>query len=565
MFKSRRIGELLLRENQITSQQLQEALEEQKRLGGSIKIGALLVKKGFITEETLTFFLSKHFGLPQIHLADITFDPTLTEVIPAHVARKYEILPIGREGPNLKIAISDPSNIFALDDLKFLTGSNIRLFLVSDESLKEALDQYYTISDTISGVLEDIKNLEVDVIKPEEDQDELNLELAAAEAPVVKLTNLILLDAIKRGASDIHFEAYDKAFRVRYRIDGMLYEVMNPPLKLKNAIVSRLKIMSNLNIAERRLPQDGRLKLRFGQGREMDFRVSSLPTLFGEKVVLRLLDNHNFRFSLNLLGFEPEALQEFQSAIHKPHGMVLVTGPTGSGKTTTLYSALSELNQTTQNISTAEDPVEMNILGINQVQIHEEIGLTFSHTLRSFLRQDPDIIMVGEIRDRETAEIAIKAALTGHLVLSTLHTNDAPNTVTRLLDMGVEPFLVASSLNLVVAQRLIRTICSKCKQPLEAPPELMRQFDLDPAAVVLFGGTGCPECNFSGYRGRIAIYEVLPFRDALKELVFERTSAAEIRRAARTLGMMTLRETGLHKVIAGITTLEEVLRITERE
>ena len=565
MFKSRRIGELLLRENKITPQQLQEALEDQKRQGGQPKIGAILVKKGFITEETLTFFLSKHFGLPQIHLEGLILDPTLTEVIPAQVARKYEILPIGREGANLKIAISDPSNIFALDDLKFLTGSNIQLFLVSDQSLKEALDKFYTISDTISDVLEDIKNLEVDVIKPEEDPDELNLELAAAEAPVVKLTNLILMDAIKRGASDIHFETYDKAFRVRYRIDGVLYDVMNPPIKLKKAIISRLKIMSNLNIAERRLPQDGRLKLRFGQSREMDFRVSSLPTLFGEKVVLRLLDNHDFRFNLNLLGFEPEALKEFQSAIHKPHGMVLVTGPTGSGKTTTLYSVLSELNQTTQNISTAEDPVEMNIMGINQVQIHEEIGLTFSNTLRSFLRQDPDIIMVGEIRDRETAEIAIKAALTGHLVLSTLHTNDAPNTVTRLLDMGVEPFLVASSLNLVVAQRLIRTICPKCKQRMEAPRELFREFDLDPVTVVLFGGAGCPECNFSGYRGRIAIYEVLPFRDALKELIFERASAAEIRKKARTLGMMTLRETGINKVIAGVTTLEEVLRITERE
>ena len=565
MFKSRRIGELLIREKKITPQQLQEALEEQKRQGGQPKIGAILVKKGYITEETLTFFLSKHFGLPRIDLEGLTFDPTLTEVIPAQVARKYDILPIGREGANLKIAISDPSNIFALDDLKFLTGSNIQLFLVSDQSLKEALDKFYTIRDTISDVLEDIRNLEVDVISPEEEQDVLNLELAAAEAPVVKLTNLILLDAIKRGASDIHFEAYDKAFRARYRIDGMLYEVMHPPVKLKNAITSRLKIMSNLNIAERRLPQDGRLKLRFGQGREMDFRVSSLPTLFGEKVVLRLLDNHDFRFNLNLLGFEPEALKEFQSAIHKPHGMVLVTGPTGSGKTTTLYSALSELNQTTQNISTAEDPVEMNILGINQVQIHEEIGLTFSHTLRSFLRQDPDIIMVGEIRDRETAEIAIKAALTGHLVLSTLHTNDAPNAVTRLLDMGVEPFLVASSLNLVVAQRLIRTICPKCKQRMETPRELFREFDLDPATVVLFGGAGCPDCNFSGYRGRIAIYEVLPFREDLKELIFERASAAEIGKKARTLGMMTLRETGLNKVISGVTTLEEVLRITERE
>jgi type IV pilus assembly protein PilB len=565
MFKSRRIGELLLREKKITSRQLEEALEEQKRQGNGRKIGAILVQKGFIEEETLTFFLAKHFGLPQIDLSGLEFDPSLAEVIPAAIARKYEILPIGREGAKLKIAISDPSNIFALDDLKFLTGSNIQLFLASDQDLKAAIDKNYSISEIISTVLEDIKNLEVDVVRPEDELDDVSLEQAAAEAPVVKLTNLILMDAIKRGASDIHFENYDQSFRVRYRVDGVLYEIMNPPAKLNRAIISRIKIMSNLNIAERRLPQDGRLKLRFGQGQEMDFRVSSLPALFGEKVVLRLLDKSALRVNLDLLGFEEAALATFREAINRPYGMILVTGPTGSGKTTTLYSALSELNKSTQNISTAEDPVEMYMAGINQVQIHEEIGLTFSNALRAFLRQDPDIIMVGEIRDRETAEISIKAALTGHLVLSTLHTNDAPNSVTRLLDMGVEPFLVSSSLHLVVAQRLVRKICSKCKREIEPPRELLQEFGLDSWKGTLFGGAGCPDCNFSGYRGRIAIYEVLPFGESLKELVFERASAAEIKKKARSLGMKTLRESGIAKVGSGHTTLEEVIRVTERD
>ncbi|MCU0579852.1 MAG: type IV-A pilus assembly ATPase PilB, partial [Desulfobacterota bacterium] len=500
-----------------------------------------------------------------IDLSGLEFDPSLAEAIPATIARKYEILPVGREGAKLKIAISDPSNIFALDDLKFLTGSNIQLFLASDQDLKTALDKHYSISETICNVLEDIKNLEVDVVRPEEDLDEANLELAAAEAPVVKLTNLILMDAIKRGASDIHFENYDRAFRVRYRIDGVLYEIMNPPVKLNRAIISRIKIMSNLNIAERRLPQDGRLKLRFGQGQEMDFRVSSLPTLFGEKVVLRLLEKSALRVNLDLLGFEADDLRTFREAIHKPYGMILVTGPTGSGKTTTLYSALSELNKATQNISTAEDPVEMYMAGINQVQIHEEIGLSFANALRAFLRQDPDIIMVGEIRDRDTAEISIKAALTGHLVLSTLHTNDAPNTVTRLLDMGVEPFLVSSSLHLVVAQRLVRKICSKCKREIDLPLENLQEFETGSWEGALYGGAGCPECNFSGYRGRVAIYEVLPFGEALKELVFERASAAAIKKKACALGMKTLRESGIAKVRSGITTLEEVFRVTERD
>jgi type IV pilus assembly protein PilB len=379
------------------------------------------------------------------------------------------------------------------------------------------------------------------------------------------LTNLLLLDAIKRGASDIHFEAYDRSFRVRYRIDGVLYEIMNPPVKLKNALISRIKIMSNLNIAERRLPQDGRVKLRFGEGREMDFRVSSLPTLFGEKVVMRLLDKSNLQGNLERLGFEPEVLSKYREAIRKPYGMILVTGPTGSGKSTTLYSTLGELNKTTENICTAEDPVELNIFGINQVQVHEDIGLTFSNVLRSFLRQDPDIIMVGEIRDKETAEISIKAALTGHLVLSTLHTNDAPSTVTRLLDMGIEPFLVASSLNLVVAQRLVRKLCPNCKKRVEVSPDLLKEYNIKLADHFLAEPVGCPACNFSGFKGRVALYEILPFFDQLKELIFERTSATEIKSVARDHGMKTLRESGITKVLEGVTSLEEVIRVTSKD
>jgi type IV pilus assembly protein PilB len=565
MFKSKRIGELLLREQKITAQQLDEVLTEQKRQGGRPKIGALLVQKGYIQEEALLNFLSKQFGLTIIDLHRFEIEPACLNLIPDNIARKYEIIPLGKEGSTLKIAISDPSNIFALEDLKFLTGCHIQLFLSAERELKEALDFHYGLVSTLTEALEDFKGLEVDYIQPEEEVDSANLEIAAKEAPVVKLTNLLLLDAIKRGASDIHFETYDRAFRVRYRIDGILYEIMNPPVKLKNALISRIKIMSNLNIAERRLPQDGRLKLRFGESREMDFRVSILPTLFGEKVVMRLLDKSNLQGNLEKLGFEPEVMGKYREAIHKPYGMILVTGPTGSGKSTTLYSTLSELNKTTSNISTAEDPVELNVFGINQVQIHEDIGLTFSSVLRSFLRQDPDIIMVGEIRDKDTAEIAIKAALTGHLVLSTLHTNDAPNTVTRLLDMGVEPFLVASSLNLVVAQRLVRKLCPNCKKRVESSSDLLKEYNLTPADHNLAEPVGCPVCNFSGYKGRVALYEVLPFFEQLKELIFERASAADIKKVARSEGMKTLRESGITKVLEGITTLEEVIRVTNKD
>jgi type IV pilus assembly protein PilB len=565
MFKSKRIGELLLRERKITARQLEEALAEQKRQGGRPKIGSLLIQKGYIDEKTLLDFLSKQFGLPIIDLSRFEFTPGCIDLIPDNIARKYEIIPLGKEGSTLKMVISDPSNIFAIDDLKFLIGSNFKLFLATERELKEALDKYYGLTSTLTEALEDIKGLEVDFIQPEEEVDEVNLEIAAKEAPVVKLVNLLLLDAIKRGTSDIHFEPYDRAFRVRYRIDVVLYDIMNPPIKLKNALVSRLKIMSNLNIAERRLPQDGRLKLRFGDFNEMDFRVSILPTLFGEKVVMRLLDKSNLQGNLERLGFEPEALAKYHEAIRKPYGMILVTGPTGSGKSTTLYSTLGELNKTTENICTAEDPVELNIFGINQVQIHEEIGLSFSNVLRSFLRQDPDIIMVGEIRDKDTAEISIKAALTGHLVLSTLHTNDASNTVSRLLDMGIEPFLVASSINLVVAQRLVRRLCPSCKKEVEASTDFLKQLNLKLPVQKLSEPGGCPTCNFSGFKGRIAIYEVLPFFEQLKELIFERASAAEIKRAARDHGMKTLRESGITKMLEGVTTLEEVLKVTDKD
>jgi type IV pilus assembly protein PilB len=565
MFKNKRIGELLLREQKITAKQLEEVLAEQKRLGGKPKIGTLLIERGFIDEKILLVFLSKQFGLPIIDLSQLEFDPHWTQLIPENIARKYEIIPIGKEGSTLKMAISDPSNIFALDDLKFLIGSNIQLFLSNEKDLHEALDTHYGKTSSLTEALQDFKAMDVDYIQPDEEVDESSLEIAAKEAPVVKLANLLLLDAINKGASDIHFEPYDRAFRVRYRIDGVLYDVMSPPVKLKNALVSRLKIMSNLNIAERRLPQDGRLKLRFGDGNEMDFRVSVLPTLFGEKVVLRLLDKTNLQVDMERLGFEPGALAGYTQAIHKPYGMILVTGPTGSGKTTTLYSTLSELNKTTHNISTVEDPVELNLYGINQVQVHEEIGLTFSNVLRSFLRQDPDIIMVGEIRDRDTAEISIKAALTGHLVLSTLHTNDAPNTVTRLLDMGVEPFLVASSINMVVAQRLIRKLCPACRKKIEKPTDLLKEYHLDSVADSLWESVGCSACNFSGFKGRMAIYEVLPFFEQLKELIFERASAAEIKKVALSQGMKTLRESGITKVLEGVTSLEEVVKVTDKD
>jgi type IV pilus assembly protein PilB len=476
------------------------------------------------------------------------------------------VIPVNRAGSTLILATSDPSNIFALDDIKFLTGYNIQAVVAAEDAIRRAIDKYYDQSTSLEDVMGDFDDSDIDLIHDEDEVDISELAKASEDAPVVKLVNLILTDAVKKTASDIHIEPYEKTFRVRYRIDGVLYEVMKPPIKLKNAILSRVKIMSELDIAERRLPQDGRIKLKMGRGREMDFRVSVLPTLFGEKIVLRLLDKSNLQLDMTKLGFEQEQIDVFQNAIHQPYGMVLVTGPTGSGKTTTLYSALSELNQVSENLSTAEDPVEFNLAGINQVQMHDEIGLNFAAGLRAFLRQDPDIIMVGEIRDFETAEIAVKAALTGHMVLSTLHTNDAPSTINRLLNMGIEPFLVASSVNCIVAQRLARRICEDCK---ETDPEVETAALIDAgmyedaaAEVVPVKGQGCKNCSDTGFRGRMAVYEVMPMHEELKEFVLNGASALDLKREAIRLGMQSLRQSAFKKLSEGVTTLSEVLRVS---
>lgn len=560
-----RIGELLLREQLITTDQLKRAIDEQKKNGG--RLGYNLTRLGFIAEKDLTGFLSRQYGIPTIDLSSHEVDHEIVKLIPEDVAQKYQVIPVNRTGSTLVVAMADPSNIFAIDDIKFLTGYNVEPLVSSDASIKAAIEKYYEASEMggLEGVLTEFDEAEMEVVQDEEEVDLSDLKKAVDDAPVVKLVNLILTDAIKKGASDIHIEPYEKIFRVRYRVDGVLHEVMKPPIKLKNAIVSRIKIMSQLDIAERRLPQDGRIKLKLSKSKEMDYRVSVLPTLFGEKVVMRLLDKSNLQLDMTKLGFEQQALNDFMGAIHKPWGIVLVTGPTGSGKTTTLYSALSELNKISENISTAEDPVEFNLLGINQVQIHEDIGLNFAASLRSFLRQDPDIIMVGEVRDYETAEIAIKAALTGHLVLSTLHTNDAPSTVNRLLNMGIEPFLVSSACNLILAQRLARKICKDCKTKLPSAEKVLVDLGVPPAEAAkmdVFKGSGCATCGGTGYKGRIALYEVMPFSEPVKELVLNGASSAEIKRAAIREGMKTLRMSGITKVAEGVTTIEEILRVT---
>jgi type IV pilus assembly protein PilB len=558
---SGRLGELLVRENLISMAQLKKAQEEQSRNGG--RIGYHLIKTGAIEESKLTDFLSKQYGVPAINLKDFDIDPDIIKLVPKEVCEKHLIIPVNRAGASLIIAMSDPSNIFAMDDIKFLTGYNIETVVASEMAIREAVERYYAPKGpTLEEILGDFDDGGIEVADEGGGDDVDDLAKLADDAPVVKLVNRILLDAINKAASDIHVEPYEKDFRVRFRIDGVLYEVMKPPMKLKNAITSRLKIMASLDISERRLPQDGRIKLKLGGGKEMDFRVSVCPTLFGEKVVLRLLDKSNLQLDMTRLGFEPEPLRHFKEAIDRPYGMVLVTGPTGSGKTTTLYSALSELNKVADNISTAEDPVEFNFAGINQVQMHDEIGLNFAAALRSFLRQDPDIIMIGEIRDFETAEIGVKAALTGHLVLSTLHTNDAPSTISRLLNMGIEPFLVTASVNLILAQRLARRLCQECKKPAEINEQALLDAGLAPEKIgsfQMFEPGGCSKCNDRGYKGRVALYEVMPFWDGLKEVVINGASAAELKQEAIRLGMQTLRMAGLNKLMDGTTSLEEVV------
>jgi type IV pilus assembly protein PilB len=475
------------------------------------------------------------------------------------------VVPISLSGSTLTLAMSDPSNIAAINEIKFITGYDVKVAVAAVSSIHAAIEQYYEQGAGVEEVLGEFEGEDVEIVEGEGEIDVKELERATEDAPVVRLVNAILTSAIKRRASDIHLEPFERMFRVRFRVDGVLEEIMRPPLKLKNAITSRVKVMAQLDIAERRLPQDGRIKLKLGHGQEMDFRVSVLPTIFGEKIVLRLLDKSSLQLDMTKLGFDEEALKDFKDAIYKPYGMVLVTGPTGSGKTTTLYSALSELNKIVSNISTAEDPVEYNLVGINQVQIHEEIGLNFANALRSFLRQDPDIIMVGEVRDFETAEIAIKAALTGHLVLSTLHTNDAPSTINRLLNMGVEPFLVASSVNLILAQRLVRVICTGCRSPVELPPQALLDIGMARESIGTFScfqGSGCGNCSGSGYRGRLALYEVMPMTDDLRDLVLNGASALEIKRCAVGQGMNTLRQAGIQKLKEGITSVAEVVRVT---
>lgn len=604
---SAKLGEILVRENLISSQQLREALEYQRTNGG--RLGSNLIKLGIISDDVITAVLSRQYGVPSINLELFQIEEETVKLIPHEVALKYTVLPISKVGATLTLAMADPTNVFAMDDIKFMTGLNVEPVIASEASLQTSITKYYSSSKAIEVVMNgqddfakisaklskngngaktserlvdsdlnvsldkfkfDAANAaeEFEVVEENEEIDLAQLAQASEDAPVVRLVNVLLVDSLRRGASDIHVEPYEKDFRIRFRIDGILYDVMHPPMKMRDALLSRLKIMSKLDISEKRLPQDGRIKIKVkidNRSRELDFRVSTLPTLFGEKIVLRLLDKDKLMLDMTKLGFEPQSLELFQRNISKPYGMVLVTGPTGSGKTNTLYSALQALNTSETNIMTAEDPVEFNLPGINQVQMKEQIGLNFAAALRSFLRQDPNIVLVGEIRDFETAEIAIKAALTGHLVLSTLHTNDAPSTISRMVNMGIEPFLVATSVNLIQAQRLIRRICKDCKEEIHVPVEGLVEIGFseeEAAEIQCFKGKGCQVCNGTGYKGRVGLYEVMEITDDLRELIIIGASAIELRKRAMELGMITLRESGLCKLREGITTIEEVVKET---
>jgi len=561
---SSRLGELLVKRGLITGDQLAKVLargEEDEKSALCI----LLVKDGLLSDADLTAFLQREYRLPLVDPAVMEVPTEIARLVPPTIALRHHLVPISLAGSTLTLAMSDPSNIGAINEVKFLTGYDIKVAVATTTSVTQAIRDFYDQGSDYHDVLAEVEGNNVELVHDDDEIDVRELERSTEDAPVVRLVNAILTSAIKRHASDVHLEPFEKMFRVRFRVDGVLEEIMKPPLKLKNAITSRIKVMAALDIAERRLPQDGRIKLKIGPGQDMDFRVSVLPTIFGEKIVLRLLDKSNLQLDMTKLGFDTASLKDFQESIYKPYGMVLVTGPTGSGKTTTLYSALAELNKSTSNISTAEDPVEYNLVGINQVQINEDIGLNFANALRSFLRQDPDIIMVGEIRDFETAEIGIKAALTGHLVLSTLHTNDAPSTINRMLNMGVEPFLVASSVNLVLAQRLARVICEACKEPAEIPITALIDLGMSremASSAKCCRGSGCSNCGGSGYRGRVALYEVMPISEEIRDLILAGASSSEIKNKACELGMQTLRQAGLAKMASGATTMEEILRVT---
>jgi len=607
-----KIGEMLSKEGLINAQQLQEALAYQKQNG--VKLGRALVMLGFVKDDEITGLLSRQFGVPSINLATFDIDPVVLKVLPGETCRKYQVIPISRAGAVLSLAMSDPTNVFAMDDIKFMTGYNVDPVVASEIAIEEAINRFYgsarslqlrqdtttiqrqnpalgkspslkeviegpglTVDDMASVGLSEVdldaigdEEGEVETLKTEEDEIDLGaLSRSSEAAPVVKLANVLLIDSLKRGASDIHIEPYEKEFRVRFRIDGILYNIMALPMKLKDPLTSRIKIMAKLDISEKRLPQDGRIKIRLkieDRSRDMDFRVSCLPTLWGEKIVMRLLDKSKLMLDMTKLGFEPSSLTKFKRNIEKPYGIVLVTGPTGSGKTNTLYSALSSLNKPDINIMTAEDPVEFNLMGINQVQIRDAIGLNFAAALRSFLRQDPNIILVGEIRDYETAEISTKAALTGHLVLSTLHTNDAPSTVSRMVNMGIEPFIVGTAVNLIQAQRLIRRICSGCKEEVtDIPAKVLLDIGFESGAIgsfPMYKGRGCATCNGTGYKGRVGLYEVLEISEGVRDLIMMGANSVELRRKAIEEGMLTLRMSGLEKIKQGITTVEEVLRET---
>ncbi|MBE0566889.1 MAG: type IV-A pilus assembly ATPase PilB [Krumholzibacteria bacterium] len=550
-----KIAAKLLEAGLIDASSLAKAQEAQKKDGGSL--GSALVRTGAIDEATYTDFLGKVYNLPVLDLDKVDISMDCIDLVPGEVATKFQVLPISRRGRVMLIAMANPSNIFAIDDIKFITGLDVQPAVAGEMAIKKAIDKFYATTDSLASIMEGIED-DIEVVEESDDDDITGAE--GQNAPVVKLVNTLLAEAVRMGASDIHIEPYEKNMRVRYRIDGILHEVMEPPIKLRNAIISRLKIMSELDIAERRVPQDGRIKLKIGD-KKVDLRVSTLPCIFGEKVVMRILDKGNLNLDLADFGMEEKAIRDIYKSIAAPFGMVLVTGPTGSGKTTTLYSCLSKLNNPDLNIMTAEDPVEYNIDGINQVQVRDEVGLTFAAALKAFLRQDPNIVMVGEIRDLETGGIATKAALTGHLVLSTLHTNDAPSTVNRMIDMGIEPFLVASSTLLIMAQRLVRRICKNCKEELTLSDEALRDVGLEPGTPV-FHGKGCEKCGGTGYAGRQGLYEVMPITPAIRELILDRASTTEIRHMARRDGMLTLREDGLIKVAKGVTTIEEVLRET---
>jgi type IV pilus assembly protein PilB len=550
----------LVDEKLISQEALDKALAQKKQAGTSVTSN--LVKMGAITEEDLTKFLSELYNVPVVNLGNLEIDRSVIKLIPGEVASKFQAVPVERAGRQLKVAMMNPSNIFAIDDIKFLTGLEVQPLIASENDIKRAIDQYYDAADSLASMMKSMEE-EVEIVEEQPEEEAVVLG-EVDDAPVVKLVSSLIADAVRKRASDIHIEPYEKTLRVRFRIDGVLYEMMAPPFRMKATMISRLKIMAELDIAERRVPQDGRIRLRT-MGKTIDLRVSTLPTIFGEKVVMRILDKSNLSIDLTQAGFDQHALDNFLRAIQSPYGIVLVTGPTGSGKTTTLYSALSKISTPEVNIMTAEDPVEYNIEGINQVQVHEEIGLTFAAALKAFLRQDPNIIMVGEIRDLETGSIATKAALTGHLVLSTLHTNDAPSSINRMIDMGIEPFLVASSTNLILAQRLLRRICPYCKAETTFHPEVLRELGIDgeeAGSMVAYEGKGCIECNNTGYKGRQGAFEVMPISPSLRDLILDRAPTSELRRQARTEGMLTLREDALMKLKNGLTTAEEVLKET---